>query len=402
MDKYLRIGTSYYIQTKEPDMNKQERVKIKNWSRQNIIDDHGKDMIQEIEKYNGFTVVPDHINFEQVINNHYNKYMPLSHSIQEEFDLKMFPSTIEYLNHIFGEQLNIGIDYLTILFQKPTQILPILCLVSEERNTGKTTFLNWLKLIFEENKTNITNDDLRSKFNGDWSGKLLIGVDEVLLNDRKDIERLKNLGTAVETKTESKGKDKYDSDFFGKFILCSNNETDFINIDDKEIRFWIRKIPSLKELKPDLMSELKVELEYFVSYLARRDINTEKKSRMWFTSKQLYTEALAKVVRGSKANMEKELAVLIQEKMEEFELEEIKFTIKELQTELKDGSWKASQHIIRDILNNKWKLEHNNTSYKMHYKTKVPGSDEWITNHELRKGRCYTFTKTFLEDVLNC
>jgi hypothetical protein len=402
MDKYLRIGTSYFIQTKEPDMNKEYRVKIKNWSRQNIIDDHGKDMIQNIEKYNGFTVVPDHLNYEQVIKNHYNKYMPLSHKISDDFDLQKFPSTLNYLRHIFGEQLDIGIDYLTILFQKPTQILPILCLVSEERNTGKTTFLNWLKLIFEENKTNITNDDLRSKFNGDWSGKLLIGVDEVLLNDRRDIERLKNLGTAVETKTESKGKDKYDSDFFGKFILCSNNETDFINIDEKEIRFWIRKIPSLKEVKPNLMLELKLELEPFVSYLARRDIKTDKKSRMWFTSKQIYTEALARVVTGSKANLEKELAVLILEKIEEFELDEVKFTIKELQSEIKEGTWRVSQHLIREILNKNWKLESYNTSYKMYYKTKQPGNDSWIISHELRKGRCYTFTKIFLEKMLNC
>lgn len=51
---------------------------------------------------------------------------------------------------------------------QPRQKLPILLLVSEERNTGKTTFLNFLKSIFEDNATFNTNEDFRSKFNSDW------------------------------------------------------------------------------------------------------------------------------------------------------------------------------------------------------------------------------------------
>ena len=43
--------------------------------------------------------------------------------------------------------------------------LPNLLLVSSERNTGKTTFLNLLKLIFGENVTFNTNEDFRSQFN---------------------------------------------------------------------------------------------------------------------------------------------------------------------------------------------------------------------------------------------
>ena len=43
---------------------------------------------------------------------------------------------------------------------------------------------------------------------------------------------------------EAKGKDKREVEFFGKFILCSNNEDSFIKIDAHETRFWVRKIPS--------------------------------------------------------------------------------------------------------------------------------------------------------------
>ena len=39
------------------------------------------------------------------------------------------------------------------LLLRPVQKLPILLLVSEERNTGKTTFLNFLKALFQDNVT---------------------------------------------------------------------------------------------------------------------------------------------------------------------------------------------------------------------------------------------------------
>lgn len=88
---------------------------------------------------------------------------------------------MKLIHHIFGEQFELGMDYMQLLNAKPTQKLPILLLVSEERNTGKTTFLNFLKAVFEDNVTFNTNEDFRSQFNADWAGKLLIVVDEVLL-----------------------------------------------------------------------------------------------------------------------------------------------------------------------------------------------------------------------------
>ena len=76
--------------------------------------------------------------------------------------------------HIFGEQYKLGRDYLHLLYLQPIQKLPNLLLVSEERNTGKSTFLNFLKLLFQNNVTFNTNEDFRSQFNSDWAGKLLI------------------------------------------------------------------------------------------------------------------------------------------------------------------------------------------------------------------------------------
>ena len=90
------------------------------------------------------------------------------------------------------------------MYKNSIQILPVLYLVSKERETGKTTFLNWLKSIYEHNMTYNKNEDFRSQFNSDWASKLIIAVDEVLLDKLEDSERIKNLSKARTFKTEAK------------------------------------------------------------------------------------------------------------------------------------------------------------------------------------------------------
>ena len=142
-------------------------------------------------------------------------------------------------------------DYLQLLYLKPTQKLPILLLVSEERNTGKSTFLNFLKALFQENVTFNTNEDFRSQFNADWAGKLMIVVDEVLLNRREDSERLKNLSTAHSYKKVQ---------FFAKFVLCSNNENFPVYIEPEETRYWVRKVSRLEKDDTSFLQKLKDEI----------------------------------------------------------------------------------------------------------------------------------------------
>lgn len=128
-------------------------------------------------------------------------------------------------------------------------------------------------------------------------------------------------------KTESKGKDKVESAFFGKFILCSNNENNFILIDEMEIRFWIRKINPLDNVNPNLVSKLESEIPWFVDFLSRRKIQNPKKTRMWFTREQIYTTALSNLMKGTRFHNEKELILLLDEMFDNFEVNELKFTM---------------------------------------------------------------------------
>lgn len=202
-DRFERIGTTYYKIVRQPNAAGQLIERSIPWTIEAIRQDYGKDFLANVPKYDGFCCVPSHLDYQPVVGNFKNKYSPLSH-IPTEGE---WPCIESLVRHIFGEQYNLGLDYLQILYTMPLQKLPILLLVSEERNTGKSTFLNFLKLLFEANVTFNTNENFRSQFNDDWNGKLVIVVDEVLLNKREDSERLKNLSTTRNYKMEAKGRD---------------------------------------------------------------------------------------------------------------------------------------------------------------------------------------------------
>ena len=95
----------------------------------------------------------------------------------------------------------------------------------------------------------------------------MIVVDEVLLNRREDSERLKNLSTAHSYKMESKGKDRYEVQFFAKFVLCSNNENFPVYIEPEETRYWVRKVSRLEKDDTSFLQKLKNEIPAFLHYL---------------------------------------------------------------------------------------------------------------------------------------
>ena len=198
-EEYMRVGTTLYKVVNQPCANGGYEKKRVVWNNSTLRQDYGKNYLATVPKYDGFCIVPNHLNYQKEIEGFLNLYDPIEHKPQQG----EFSHIQSLMRHIFGEQYELGMDYMQLLYLQPTQKLPIVLLVSEERNTGKSTFLNFLKAVFENNVTFNTNEDFRSQFNSDWAGKLLIVVDEVLLNRREDSERLKNLSTTFTYKVEA-------------------------------------------------------------------------------------------------------------------------------------------------------------------------------------------------------
>ena len=148
-EEYIRVGTCLYKIAQQPLANGTCTLRRIPWSFGTIRQDYGKNNTPPIRKYDGFCTVPSHTDYHKEIGGFYNLYEPIDH-IPSEGE---FPDIMKLMHHIFGEQYELGMDYMQLLYTKPTQKLPILLLVSEERNTGKTTFLNFLKAVFEDNVT---------------------------------------------------------------------------------------------------------------------------------------------------------------------------------------------------------------------------------------------------------
>jgi hypothetical protein len=398
MSDFKRIGTDYYKVCNVPLLSGDFVKTLIKWSKGEIITDKGKDFLQTIKKYDGFITIPDNQNYKQEINSFYNEYEKIEHQLVKG----EFPATEEFLKHIFGEQYELGIDYLTILWTKPIQILPILCLVSDSRNTGKTSFLNWLKLMFQGNMTINKNEDFRSRFNSDWASKLIIAIDEVLLDRREDSERIKNLSTASSYKTESKGKDKIETNFFGKFILCSNNEENFIQIDEKEIRYWVIKVNSFKKEDVDMLKKLNNEIPQFLYFLNTRKIETERQTRMWFTKEQIYTPALDKVVKGNKTYLSQEIKEILIDDFVAFEVDVLRYTASDLLRKLIESNIRTIRNKVSSTLKLDYGIEPKNGSYNKYFSS-LSLDQKSIVSYETKKGRYFEFKKKdFIIDTVVC
>ncbi|WP_339656808.1 primase-helicase family protein [Flavobacterium frigidarium] len=392
---YLRIGTSYFKKSLYPLSSGYFIEILITWSAELIRQDHGKNVLSEIERFDGFICIPENRPeyFKKRIQDYYNTYHQISKS-PIEGDIT---NTINFLSHIFGEQLELGLDYLQLIYLKPTQILPILCLVSKERSTGKSTFLKWLKEIYEYNLTFLTNSDFTSNFNSDWTSKLLVCVDEVLFKTDELTERIKYLSTTNTHKTESKGKDKKEASFFGKFILCSNNENSFIKIDADEIRFWIIKVNRYKKEDVNLLKKLTEEIPAFLHFLTNRELFTQNQSRMWFTPQQIKTKALQKLVRYNSSKIENELANVLLNTMESLDIEIIEFCFSDLLNILNKFRIKYDATEIKKIIRENWELKPASNSNK-YQKITVTNDLDFYQNQS--KGRYYSISRVYLTEKL--
>lgn len=390
-EEYIRVGTSLYKLAHQPLANGTTVLRRIPWSFGTIRQDYGKSHTPPIKKYDGFCTVPSHTDYHKEIDGFYNLYEPITHvPVEGEF-----PDIIKLMRHIFGEQFELGLDYMQLLYRQPTQKLPILLLVSEERNTGKTTFLNFLKAVFQDNTTFNTNEDFRSQFNADWAGKLLIVVDEVLLCRREDSERLKNLSTAQTYKVEAKGKDRQEVNFFAKFVLCSNNELFPVIIDMGETRYWVRKVMRLDSDDTNFLQKLKGQIPAFLYYLQHRPLSTTKESRMWFNPALIRTEALERIMQSNRNHTEIDIVELLRTIMESQNVDKVSFIPQDLLPLLSLNGVKVELWHIRKVVKELWRLKPapNALSYTTYQYDYSKPSKYGAIN---RVGRFYTVTKEFL------
>jgi hypothetical protein len=303
-DDFFRVGDTYYKFVKVPNKYGQLERTFQVRQKGTIMDDFGKNFLEDVQKYEAFCNIPSHTEYNMIVHNCFNVYSPFSH----EPETGTCDTTLEFLKHIFEEHFELGLDYVQILYQIPTQILPVLCLVSRENNTGKSTFVKWIKALFTQNCAIVGNDQFQDQFNASWANKLVIACEESFIEKKRVMEKIKQFSTGDKISLRMMQKDPIEIDFFGKFILCSNNEERFIMAESHDQRFWVRKVKVPTKDNVKLLDTLIQEIPAFLHYLNERSLSTPQESRMWFHYKRLITDAFRALVEANKSTLERELS----------------------------------------------------------------------------------------------
>jgi hypothetical protein len=384
---FLRVADSYYKITHVRDRYDVLREQIKAFKKEEIKSDHGPAIMPLIPKYDDFCIVPDNMNYCEVVDNCYNLYHPFSHkpwSADRRLNDNDIKVSMGLMRHIFGEQVEMGIKYLKLLYENPRQALPILCLVSRERQTGKTTFLNWMNIMFGQNYCQINPEDLGSQFNSAYATKNVIALDETVIDKSHAVEKLKSIATAKTISVNQKFVANYSVPFFGKVIICTNKEHDFMRIDEEEIRFWIRKVPQISAINTGIENDLTDEVPAFLRFLMNQPSVDIKRSRMVFTAEELHNESLNQVKAESQSQLRKDFTIIMADFFNTNGMDKIQATISDLKEKFFKFNSQVGPGYLRKML-----------TMEMGYKP-IHGRYRPMETHEINSkvGVHYTFLRT--------
>lgn len=307
------VGNSWYEIVEKPQRSGGYTQEIQQRSVMAIKTKYGKDFnFENAPKFDDFTSQNDILNYRQTVGREgenspkcFNRFPRPPFTMDRDFlknhlmGICDILAPLQIVHHIFGDQWYMGLQYLALLIQKPNQFLPVLCLVSKENQTGKSTFANLLKHMLGDCVGFYSNSDLKSDFNTFCFSH--VAVFEEISNAKTSVDRIKDMATTTRKTINCKNEPQREYDVNVHIIIISNNETGFINASDDDIRYWVRKVPSLTNYDPYFDKHLKDHARDFFYFLASFPHIGEKNSRMWFAPKDIETSSLEILRKSSKS-----------------------------------------------------------------------------------------------------
>lgn len=412
---YLRVGPDYYKRIMIRNAHEEFEEVLTNWKIGEIGRDYGVEFIKQIPRFDAFINKPDNNGeYQRIITSKHNGIVSnlfnIYHPVDWEPKAGEWPHIEKFIRHIFsacnvdGEILyEFGLDYLQLTYQKPKQRLPILALVSAERNTGKSTFLDFLKLLYGANMAILDNQRFNPKFTSHFAGKLIVAIDEghIPLQDKTTKEMIKNMATGKVMWLEGKGANAKSVDNFTHLLFCSNNERNFMQIDPGENRFAVLKVPSYRKQgskdDPDLLEKMRLEIPAFLNFLQNRKLKYSKRiTRFWFDDLVYVTEALQVVMDRTKSTIEKELENWLCDAFFNTQRIELNYTLSDITEELnRYAEYKFPKSKVADLLSEKYNITPGPSLRYVLYTSDKSGE----TVEEKKKGRyCTFFAKDWLTE----
>jgi hypothetical protein len=387
INNYIRVGDEYFEKIQKPDKDGKLVTELEKRKRTTITDDYGKIALQYVKKYKSFCLVPSHTNYQQVVGQCYNTYQQLDHILAAG----SIDTTLKMLNRVFGDKIDFILDWIQLLYLQPTQNLPILCLVSTERNTGKSTVGQWLIDLLQLNAVKLGNADLDNSFNSHYAEKLLLVVDETAIEKRVTSEAIKRMSTERgKIFVNAKNRNQYPVDYIGKFVFISNDEERFMYIGKGESRFAVFKVPVLTEDDVEMLEKLREEIPAFLHFLQNRTLVHSRQSRMYFDFSVYKTKHLDTVIDASLSRTEKALRELIVDTFDMFpDAVELYFAPSDIFQELNKHNF-IDETSIKNCLKVEFKMDHVGQMRYMYHSLKDTSAGEIPIAHA-RNGKPYRF-----------
>ncbi len=392
---YIRIRDDYYKIVLRPDKSGKLYKDLLRLSKTTITDDHTKGVLKYIKKYDDFTLVASHTNFQQSINGFYNQYHEVTHKPTKGDCVNIF----HILTHIFGEShIDFILDYLQILYTNPNQCLPIILIESSDKNTGKTTVSNLFYWIFQYNAIKLGNSDLQSDFGGFWLQRLLIIVDETSLEKQGVTQMLKRLSTETGKVTSNeKNKAQREVDFIGKFIFLSNDEGKALQIERGDPRWAVFKAPTFAEKgykdDPKISEKIQKEIPAFLHFLMNRKLVHSLESRMYFAPEVYRTSQLMLYYDNSISLVAQAIKQLVKDTFAMFPDEtELRFSITNIMDELKGNIRFLEKEKVRKALDIELKIKQSEKKARYDYLS-LSGAERGSTSLIESNSITYQFLK---------
>lgn len=398
--EYVRVGIDYYRRV-AGIFGQNVEINLVPWKSSVIKADYSDKFLSQVQKFDGFANIPEndpdrykrivHAGKDDISSVLYNIYSPVSHRPAEG----EWKTVNRLIHHIFDYKNCAGVplyemalDYLQLIYTRPAQHLPILCLVSQEQATGKTTFLQLLKAIFNENMRILDSKRLSGNFNSHWAGKLVVATDEAFLDtEKKEVSNtLKMIATNDTVPMEGKGKNAVEVSNFAKLIMCSNDEKTFARIEAEDTRYWVIKVQSIPrdERDPHMQAKMLKEIPAFLWFLRHRQMYYPEKTRLWFEVEDYDTPAHRAVQERTELGLVKHVKDVVKTQFFRQHCDKIRLSLAIIYQLVADQYKFADKQKIAEYLHDRGLNASTATNFIVAY---TYDSAEWRGY----KDRCYTF-----------
>jgi hypothetical protein len=303
---------------------------------------------------------PDYFNSTRRIqNNKYNTFRRPDVEIKEG----QWPMTKQLLQHIFGEQYELGLELCWVWRNRPKQATPGLALPGDE-DSGKTTFADWLSMVYG-NVNTITMTQLTNNENVYVRDCQFIVIEETSGKDQRNmsaqeiVDKLKPMVTQTGKKLPSKKlyENSTEVDYYGHVLILSNDISP-IQMKGESTRWWVRYVRKPKEHQriTNFVELLKQEVGPFLYYLDNEFMptRTESKERLWFNPNEYWTMDKDTAIANNNSKLYTAIKECLLEWFDDNDEEACYFDQTSLWDAIKDDV-QCSKYDVRDCLINEFR-----------------------------------------------